>query len=202
MSTRFDAHITEDSFELYSMGRLPENQLEHFEEHLLVCAACEARLTESDQYVRVMRETTRRLQTAPARAKPLWNPRMAWGLALAGALALIVAVPQFRQVTGPPQEVVLTAMRGPGNVGAPSVTSDRPVTLRIDVSELPVATAIGIEIADANGGTVWQGRAEANGGSILQPTGRTLPAGQYWVRLYREGSDRALLREFSMPVSD
>lgn len=202
MSTRFDAHIPERSFELYSMGRLPANELEHFEEHLLVCSACEERLTESDRFVRVMREATRRLQTAPGRAKPLWTPRMAWGLALAGALAFVVAVPQFRSVSGPPQEVVLTAMRGPESGGAPSLSSDRPVTLRIDVTELPAATAFGIEIVDANGGTVWQGQAQADGGTIVQPTGRTLPAGRYWVRLYREGSGRALLREFSMAVSD
>lgn len=201
MSTRFDAHITEDSIELYSMGRLPANELEDFEKHLLVCSACEERLTESDRFVRVMRETTRRLQTAPGRAKPLWNPRMAWGLALAGAVAIAVAIPQFRSLSGPPQEVVLTAMRGPENARTPSVSSDRPVTLRIDVTEL-AATTFGIEIVDANGGTVWQGRAEANGGNIVQPTGRILPAGRYWVRLYREGPDRALLREFSMPVSD
>jgi hypothetical protein len=202
MSTRFDAHISEESFELYSMGRLPQNELEHFEEHLLLCSSCEERLTESDRFVRVMREATRRVQTAPDPAKPLWNPRMAWGLAAAAAIAVIVAVPRFQTVSNPPQEIALSAMRGPENATVPSVSADRPITLRIDVAELPAASAYALEVVDVKGGKVWQGRAAVQEGTIVQPIGRTLSAGQYWVRLYGEGPEPVLLREFSMLVKN
>ena len=202
MSTRFDAHISESSLELYSMGRLPGDELENLEEHLLVCPACQDRLTETDRFVRVMREATRRVEAAPASARPLWNPRMAWGLALAGAIALLVAVPQFRTVDRSPQEVALNAMRGAEEAGVPAVSSDRPLTLRIDVTELPVVPAYKLEIVDAKGATVWQGRAESKGRNIVQPIGRTLSAGQYWVRLYRDGPASDLLREFSMLVKN
>ena len=201
MSNRFNAHIPEESFELYSMGRLPEKELGNFEEHILVCPACEERLTESDRFVRVMRETTRRLQTAPVPARPLWNPRMAWGLALAASIAVIVAIPQFRTITNPAQEITLSAMRGPESA-APNASADRPITLRIDVSELPAAPAYILEVVDASGGTLWRGRSEVREGTMVQPIERTLPAGQYWVRLYSDDPRRTLLREFSMLVRD
>jgi hypothetical protein len=196
MSTRFDAHIPEESLELYSMGRLPQHE---FEEHLLVCPVCEERLTESDRYVRVMREATRRLQTATAKTTPLWNPRMAWGLALAGAIAVIVAVPRFQTTGNPAQEITLSTMRGPDSPGA-KAAADRPVTLRIDISNLPSASISALEVVNVSGQVVWQGRAEVRDGILVAPTGRSLDAGQYWVRVYSENPERSLLREFSLLV--
>src|SRR5688572_19962240 len=62
MPVRSDPNFPDDSFEQYSMGRLPANDLEAFEEHLLICPECQDRLTESDRFVRTMREAARRVE--------------------------------------------------------------------------------------------------------------------------------------------
>lgn len=202
MPTRFDAHIPEGLFELYSMGRLPEEQLEEFEEHLLVCSNCQDQLTESDRFVRVMREATRRASAVSVPAKSAWSPRWAWGMAMAGALAVLLTVPQFRGPAAAEQEVALSAMRGAESPAAPHAVPNRPLTVRIDVTELGTAPAFALEIVDAGGRPVWQGRANVKDGKIVQPTGVKLTSGQYWVRLYSDNSERQLLREFSLSVTN
>lgn len=48
-------HITDDDLELYAMDRLAEPDAAPFEEHLLVCEECRARLAGWDAYVSAMR---------------------------------------------------------------------------------------------------------------------------------------------------
>jgi hypothetical protein len=127
---------------------------------------------------------------------------MAWGLALAGAIAVVVAVPQLQTLNNPAQEITLSATRGPESTSAASASADRPVTLRIDASDLPAAPAYAVEVVDVSGGSVWQGRVEAREGALVLPTGQRLAAGQYWVRVYRDGPNRSVLREFSLLVNE
>jgi hypothetical protein len=127
---------------------------------------------------------------------------MAWGLALAGALAVVLTLPQLRVPAGPGQEVSLTLTRGSENSSAPHAVANRPLTLRVDVTELAAAPAFAMEIADSAGRSVWQGRAEVKEGRITQSTGVKPAAGQYWVRLYSDTAERQLLREFSLLVTE
>ncbi len=48
-------HIPEDDLELYALDRLADDQAPPVEAHLLVCAACRARLAGWDEYVKAMR---------------------------------------------------------------------------------------------------------------------------------------------------
>ena len=92
-------HLTDDALELYSLQRLPESELDSFEEHLLICPACQDRLAESDSYVHTMQQALSRLQAEEAPAKVArqstrgswtawmsWSP--AWGMAMAAAVLL------------------------------------------------------------------------------------------------------------------
>jgi len=49
------SHVADDLLELYSLDRLSADELVAVEEHLLVCRACQDRLKETDDFVRVMR---------------------------------------------------------------------------------------------------------------------------------------------------
>jgi anti-sigma factor RsiW len=59
-------HIDDDSLEAYSLGRLSEYRAAPVEEHLLICAACRARLVGWDRYLAGMKTVLRKL----ARLKP------------------------------------------------------------------------------------------------------------------------------------
>jgi hypothetical protein len=48
-------HAAEDDLEGYAMLTVPAPELERLEEHLLICAGCQDRLTAADQYVAAMR---------------------------------------------------------------------------------------------------------------------------------------------------
>jgi hypothetical protein len=48
-------HATDDTLERYAMRSPPAPESERLEEHLLVCAGCQDRLTATDQYVAAMR---------------------------------------------------------------------------------------------------------------------------------------------------
>ena len=45
-------HASEETLEQYSLGTLPEQELESFEEHLLVCPTCQDRLAATDRFIR------------------------------------------------------------------------------------------------------------------------------------------------------
>lgn len=52
-------HISDDSLEQYSMGKLPESDAAPLEEHLLICEGCRVRLTATEVYIAAMREALR-----------------------------------------------------------------------------------------------------------------------------------------------
>jgi hypothetical protein len=52
-------HVSDDTLELYALGRLTECDLEHVEQHLLRCPECVERLNGVERYTRTMRETLR-----------------------------------------------------------------------------------------------------------------------------------------------
>jgi len=47
-------HIEEGRLELYTFGRLPANEEDRIEEHLLVCRACRQQLTEVEEFQAVL----------------------------------------------------------------------------------------------------------------------------------------------------
>jgi hypothetical protein len=205
MAGAMKAHPGEEVWERYALGRLEEPELGKAEEHLLVCAECQAALEEATEYVAVMRAAARRVEAAdPApRAKRKW---FVWNWlpmpALAGACAVLLAVllwaPWRGTAPGTPGEwrtVELETLRG-GEGAAGGARAGYALALRLDATGLApegltgqIVAADGVEIAA--GPVTWSaGTAELRHATGLQP-------GQYWVRLKRNGET---IREYSLPV--
>ena len=76
MNTDFDNHIPEAIFEDFAMEMLSEDDCAFWEEHLLVCSACQDRLVDVDEYIRVMKDAAASVsnpefQERRALAKPM-----------------------------------------------------------------------------------------------------------------------------------
>ncbi len=54
MNTGFLTHVSDDTLESYALQRIPELDLAAVEGHLLICLACQIRLEEMDEYIKVM----------------------------------------------------------------------------------------------------------------------------------------------------
>jgi hypothetical protein len=54
--------ISDDLLEMYALGRLPEPAEAPLEEHLLICPACQIRLEQMDDYIRVVQAAAADLQ--------------------------------------------------------------------------------------------------------------------------------------------
>ncbi len=197
-------HPSDDALELYSLNRLPEDDVATVEEHLLVCAECRIRLEEFDEYVAAMRAALveERQRAAGRHTESVWAARWRWPKPLwAGAVlaAGIVAVTMTWQPAShhPPYTVNLESWRGAELV--PAVPADRSLVLRIDAAGLPEFPSYVLEIVDTRGTPVFQANAVPSGNFVTADLGRSLPAGQYWVRLYAPpgamGSAHTLLRE-------
>jgi hypothetical protein len=210
MQSTFDRHVEEERLERYSMGTLPEIEIEPLEEHLLICEECQHKLEELDKYVATMRAALRRVNNEKAislwdRVAPKWSPRFAISrpvgvLALACAAVLMVVVVQTwkpKAESYAPATVMLQASRGDDG-RASLAPSGRPLELKVDVAELQPAGSYRLEIVNAAGETVWQSLVSADRQQLSVRIDDGLPAGQYWARLYGSGSGAPLLREFSL----
>ncbi len=62
MSASFNCHIPDELLDELVMQMLSEQECAFWEEHLLVCANCQDRLAEADEYVRLMKSAADELQ--------------------------------------------------------------------------------------------------------------------------------------------
>ena len=51
-------HPHEDAFEKYAFDRLSSQEAADFEEHLLICEQCRSTLTQTDEFIRLMKAST------------------------------------------------------------------------------------------------------------------------------------------------
>ncbi len=200
-------HASEDVLEEYSLGTLSGEELDEFEEHLLVCPVCQDRLEETDRFIRAFRIAAARMDASPPRlrADPAWAMiralllRPAPALILAGALLAITVgwrlfSPEAHLAAVP---VVLEAHRGAGAGTAPSGT---PLALRLDAFGLPDTRTYAVEIVDASGNSVLSTFARRSRDQIEVTAARGFETGSYWVRVL--GASRELLREYGLRVSE
>lgn len=200
------AHPTESAIEEYVLERLAGQELDEFEEHLLVCELCQDRLAEADGYVAAMKSATGRLQQErplflsrrPHRKwfeMPAWLTRPAWGAALAAAvLTLVIWIP--RPGDDPHHaQVLLRAMRGPEAVWA-LAPAGRPFVIQADLTDSRASGILTLEIVDAQGREVWRTSAEAEAATLPAPVTRKLAEGRYWVRV--SDAEGRLLREYGL----
>jgi len=205
-------HPSDEALELYSLGRLSEEEAPQIEEHVLVCEDCQSRLKETDEYVAAMRQALHELdkqpESATERPAPPQTffqrvPKPVWAGALAAVALLIVILPNA-VAPGPPYEVELAAYRGDAPSTRLTAPAGRPLTVRLDLTGLAPQPVFTVEVVDAGGKSVWRQPVTPAGEEAAAALTEPLDAGQYWVRLYgpiagASGSGE-ILREFSLLV--
>jgi hypothetical protein len=126
-----------------------------------------------------------------------WRWGMMAGLAAGLALVFWLAriAPERNELAGDPVLVALQAYRGLPIDHAGKATAGRPFTLSFDVAELVPRSRFDIELAGADGGSVYRTSAAGSAGKLDLTVRRKLAPGVYWVRLYGDGE---LLREYAL----
>ncbi|MGC9948893.1 MAG: hypothetical protein ABSF64_21200 [Bryobacteraceae bacterium] len=192
-------HAADEVLERYSMGRLGGPELAGFEEHLLVCESCQDRLAREDSFSQGMRHAgVATVLEQPRTAVPRY-PRLAWALGLTAVGLVVFAGIGWRSVrrsTDAPVVILLQATRGPENPTLAAAPAGKPLTLLLDLTDLPQFSAYKLEIVDAGGHPAFQSAESPRNGRLQATLARGLPAGAYFVRLYNPAGQ--LLREYSL----
>jgi len=205
------SHVCEEALERYSLRQLTGLETEAVEEHILLCSSCQERLRQVDEFVEVMRRAAAELedkQTSMVKksfaAFPLswpqlwssWKP--VWAAGAAAAVLALVLAPWQRSPHMAPHDVLLESTRGVEAPQNPVAPSDRPLVLKVDLTELQLRPAYRLEVVDALGQVVWKTDARADQGAIAVAVERGLKPGVYWVRLYDAAAGGELLREYGL----
>lgn len=202
-----EKHPSEERLEEYSRGTLPEAEVERLEEHLLVCALCQDRLSEMDVFVDATRQAARKVQADPPSAledglRDLGRLAVKPPVVAVMAAGLVAAVALTARVSTDPATafpVRLEALRGasPLNSHAPA---GRRLSLRLDLAGVPESPSYRVEVVDGEGRVAFDRVVPQNGDATANLTGVRLPAGRHWVRVYEPGPSGALLREYGLIV--
>lgn len=208
---KLDEHARDGILEQYSLGTLPDAEVEKLEEHLLVCSACRDRLEETDAFVEAMRQAALKLQLEPPSpwtgrlgSVARWFARPAPKVAAVAAVLLLLlwAVRPWRAGapdSGPAVSVLLQATRGGEALAGAHAPAGKPLLLTLDATGLAALPSYHLQIVDSHGAAVLESDIRpANGG--LRFTTRKLNPGSYWVRLSEPFPHGALLREFGLAV--
>lgn len=180
-------HPDDVVLESYCMKELEGHPLDVFEEHLLVCAQCQDRVTDTDSFLRGMRSAL----VAPLHAVSAsgWDlrrlfqiPVPVWAIA-AVALAGIVGAIAVHELNpeAAPLAIALSATRG-GSM--PTAKSGIALDLDLDTRDLSPVAGNRVQIVNADGNEVWSGAATSvQNGHTHAIIKSPLSAGQYYVRI-------------------
>lgn len=194
MHIDIDHHIEETTLERYSMGSLEEEAATEVEQHLLLCEACQTRVTQADIYIRSMKRAVPELPAAPERWR--WNFRLLLPAFAVCALLIAAAVVRLSpRIDQSPAAIALFAMRGTEtHAQGPAA---RTLLLRPDVNGLPASPSYRLDLVDASGSLTWQGVLSGDAkspGAIVPPQSR----GVYFVRVSLPSGQ--LLREYALEL--
>ena len=207
-------HGTEGQLEEYALGRLSDSDLPAFEEHLLMCTACQERLEEVDAFSGALRdvyreESSRAVSKVPSETNPspraIWRKPSEWfewlrvprlAVACAGVAILIAGAAVFSgggKNLSPTASLQLTAVRG----DMPFVNQAREVDLTLmDAPDSGVHWQA--DVADGTGHIKWAGKTSPAAAGVKIEIRKALAPGDYFVRLY--GADGALRHEYGFRV--
>lgn len=196
-------HLSEDAFEAYSLGRLQEPECGQFEEHLLVCALCQNRLTEIDQFSLSLRTAAVELRQETRQRRPVRAERRRWPILVAGLItfAVAIALPWRSNRREHVREVDLSVERGAGTRRVIQAHAAERLALNLDLTEVRHAAEYRLEVVNAAGVTVWAGIVKSRGSHLRTELPVALTQGIYWVRLYISSPAPFLLREYGLQVS-
>lgn len=186
-------HIKDDLIERYSMGRIEEPELAEVEEHLLICPECQRRVEEEDDFVRAARAALSAPENTVRVSRSRWSffANRWTGLVYAAVLAGVVLLYLPARVHTPvAQRVRLTAVRGARDL--PAAKAESPLKLTLDTTTLSPGRYT-TEIVEGAGKSLLKEELTIEGGELAVDLARGLPAGHYWVRLYRDSQP---VREF------
>ena len=201
MSLGTRQHMGDEDLERYSMGSMSEGESARCEEHLLVCEACQARVTSTDTYVSAMRSAATELRHKHRERnwRSLFFARVA-PLAAAAAFAIILVALGLRLANrGPaiPAVVVnLEATRGAAIAAQAPV--ERQIILNLDLTGVPALASYRLSVVDSSGNVVWNGEARPRDGKATATLPR-LNGGIHFVRIYSAAGE--LLREYGLEVT-
>lgn len=196
-------HPDDAVLELYCMSRLNGEKLDALEEHLLVCANCQDRVTDTDMFVEGIR-----LALAAPEPQSLWSrwnveqyfrlPTPIWATgALAAACVLgFVATHNFGS-NNAPLAIALSATRG-GSM--PTAKAGYNFDLDLDVRDLATALSNRVQIVNSVGSEVWSGNSSAvQNGRVHAVVKSRLGPGQYYVRIVDSAGAH---REYALRVGN
>jgi hypothetical protein len=184
-----------DELERFSLGQASVEEMERFEEHMLICENCRERFEESERYVLAMRAASAELcrEEVNKQSQRSW-PRLLPMLACAALLTIVVAaVVRFNANPGPLLAVQLTAIRGTAPGG--TAPAGRGLALTPDLIGIATPGPYRLEIVDERGAAKWQGAYDPAAGPVKVPAQR---AGAHFVRIYSNSGE--LLREYGLDV--
>lgn len=208
-------HLTEDAIESYSLGRLPDPDSEILEEHVLLCASCQDRLQQMDEFIAAFKVASAKMRREPLGSESelpaverlrrklltLWHaftPAYALGTAIVAAALVVAILPRSAPPPVEPALIELNAMRGMVPVVAPA-PGGVPLELSLDLTGLPPSAKLRVELAGSNGLSLWTATVARPAVDKLSVRPDFQPAsGLYWVRLYDTSGDQPLLREFGL----
>jgi hypothetical protein len=197
-----ESHPAEDILERYAIGSLRADLIPPVEEHLFCCAVCQLKLTETDEFVGVLRAAATEVLETSRLGRHSWTKVFSLRpIQWAGAAAVMLAVGFFaasdatkHTARQAPAVVLLQAFRGADSAAV--VGAGQPALLIFDIPDKVAPADCRLEIVDLNGKKTQEtGIALRNG--RLEATASNLGAGDYWVRLYRR-SDGELLGEYGL----
>ncbi|MDQ6759086.1 MAG: hypothetical protein M3Z32_04360 [Acidobacteriota bacterium] len=209
MQTECERHFDDDILELYSIGRLRDEQVPAVEEHLLLCSECQLRFTSIDDYVRAAKSATAELEREKATPKRefgellrrLWlvpKPLWAAGMATACLAVSLIVLSPWQVQNGHETELRLTAARGQDTL-TPHASSRENLLLTIDATRIPPAPAYVLQLVNASGAEVWKADVKAQGTQITAKVPKRR-AGTYWVRLYNPRDTETPLQEYGLVI--
>ena len=178
-------HESEDRLELYALRRLSDSEIEHIENHLLICDACRERLEEVSAFAFSMRETLKERPVVESETR--WFGRsFGWmirpRLAVAGALAAMVLAVGVYRISGdahvvPVASLQLTALRG-----SEIRSVVRAHELDLAITDAPASSRL--DIVDVDNVTVWTGTLRPGAEWAEVKIAQVLSPGDYFARVY------------------
>jgi hypothetical protein len=193
------SHVTEEQLEQYALGGQPALDIQHIEEHLLICTTCQAQL---DIIADFQIGIKKALQSEPALLRPaapakwfgwLRRPVVSMGLALAALVLVIGLFSNNRVQFEPVATLQLTALRGE----MPTAVAAREFDLMLADGPRE-GGPFRVEVVGAAGQMMWTGLAESGASGVRVKVLQRLGPGDYFVRLYADSGK--VLHEYGFHV--
>lgn len=201
--------------ERYLLGEMSESDRLTFEEHYFSCGECAEELRSAASMLEGARSgfasasgaNVRAFEPVPKRQSPAWYRSAALPWAIAATLAVAVGYESLRPPSaaraGGPYALAPVTLRPQSRGAEATVQLGRdtdPVTLAIEVNEMPQAGALLYELRSADGQRVVSGRVQAPApGSpllLLMPAWTLAAPMHYILSVHDAAGDGRLLGEY------